>query len=74
MRVDVQADLLEDLETRAVIPLSSAIELTSFPLTYLTPAVMFEGRSYLLMTPRLTGMARADLGAHTQGVWPTSSG
>jgi len=62
--VDVQADLLKELETRAVIPLCSAVELTSFPLTYLTPAVTFEGRNYLLMTPQLTGMARADLGPH----------
>jgi CcdB protein len=39
-----------------------ATGLTSFPLTYLTPAVTFEGQTYLSMTPQLTGMARADLG------------
>ncbi|HEV3180801.1 MAG TPA: CcdB family protein [Steroidobacteraceae bacterium] len=61
--VDVQADLLEDLQTRAVIPLSNAPELTSFPLTYLTPAVTFEGHKYLLMTPQMTGIVRADLGS-----------
>jgi toxin CcdB len=38
--------------------------VTKFPLTYLTPTLTFEGESYLLMTPQLAGIARADLGAH----------
>lgn len=62
--VDVQADLLEDLQTRVVIPLTKAAALTKFPLTYLTPMLTFEGESYVLMTPQLEGIARADLGQH----------
>jgi toxin CcdB len=62
--VDEQADLLKELQIRAVIALSSAVELTSFPLTFLTPAVTFEGQTYLLMTPQLSGIARAELGPH----------
>jgi toxin CcdB len=62
--VDVQADVLEDLYTRAVIPLANAVELTSFPLIYLTPLVSFEGKAYMVMTPQLAGISRAELGPH----------
>jgi toxin CcdB len=65
--VDVQAEVLQDLQTRAVIPLvplSSTAELTCFPLSYLTPVVTFDGHSYLLLTPQLAGIPRADLRLH----------
>jgi toxin CcdB len=66
--VDVQPDLFEDLQTRVVIPLTRAVALTKFPLTYLTPTLTFEGESYMLMTPQLAGIARTDLGAHAGSV------
>ena len=66
--VDVQPDLFEDLHTRVVIPLTRAVELTEYPLTYLTPILTFEGGSYMLMTPQLAGIARADLGVHAGSV------
>ena len=61
--VDVQCDLLEDLETRVVIPLTKVAALTRKPLTVLTPVVPFEGEDFVLLTPQLAGIARADLGA-----------
>jgi toxin CcdB len=60
--LDVQAELLADLDTRVVVPLSCAPPLLQFPLKYLTPTVTFDGRAYALMTPQLAGIARADLG------------
>ncbi len=60
--VDVQADLLAQLQSRVVIPLARAVELTSFPMLYLTPAVNFDGEAYLLMTPQLAGIELAALG------------
>ena len=63
--LDVQSDLLEDLETRVVIPLSKAPALTKRPLSQLTPVLQFEGESYVLMTPQLAGIARSELGAAT---------
>ena len=66
--VDVQAELLEDLGTRVVVPLSRAVELTQFPMTYLTPMVTFEDTVYLLMTPQLAGISRAELGPHAGSV------
>ena len=60
--VDVQPELFHDLQTRLVIPLSNAFALKEFPLAYLTPEVILDGERYLLMTPQLAGVARADLG------------
>jgi toxin CcdB len=60
--VDVQTELLEELQTRVVIPLTKVTGLTKKPLRHLTPAVTFEGAAYVLMTPQLAGIARAELG------------
>jgi toxin CcdB len=63
--VDVQSELLRDLETRVVIPLVRAPSLTSFPLRYVMPTVQLEGKTYVLMTPQLTGLSRTALGPCT---------
>jgi toxin CcdB len=60
--VDIQADLLEELGTRVVIPLAKAVELTAFPAQYLTPVVAFQGQAYALLTPQLAGILRDELG------------
>ena len=60
--VDIQADLLEELGTRVVIPLTKAVELTSFPAQYLIPVVAFQGEPYALLTPQLAGVSRCELG------------
>jgi toxin CcdB len=60
--VDVQSDLLEDLQTRVVIPLSKAAALTKKPMSVLMPTLPFDGDAYVLTTPELAGVARADLG------------
>lgn len=63
--VDVQSDLLEDLQSRVVIPLGRGAALTKKALTHLTPILQFEGEDYVLMTPELASIARSDLGAAT---------
>jgi toxin CcdB len=60
--VDVQSDLLELLITRVVIPLTKTPAITRKPVTHITPEVTFEGEKYVLMTPQLAGINRADLG------------
>ena len=60
--VDVQSELLQDLETRVVIPLARAPSFTDFPLRYVMPTVELDGKKYLLMTPQLTGLSRVTLG------------
>jgi toxin CcdB len=61
--VDIQSDLLEDLRTRVVIPLTKTAALTKKPLAHLTPALPFDGEEYVLMTPQLAGIRRTELGA-----------
>jgi toxin CcdB len=60
--VDIQSDLLEDLQTRVVVPLTKAAALTKKPLAHLTPALSFDGEPYVLMTPQLAGIGRTELG------------
>ena len=66
--VDVQVDVLGELDTRVVVPLVRAAAPETFPMRYLTPTVTFERRSYVLMTPQLAGIARAELGPHAGSV------
>ena len=61
--LDVQADLLDDLQTRLVIPLTKVPALMKKPIARLTPAIDIGGEQYLLMTPQLAGIARSELGA-----------
>lgn len=68
--VDVQSDLLEDLRTRVVIPLTKSATLTRKPLSHLTPTLVFDGEDYLLMTPQRAGIARTDLGGRPWAMSP----
>ena len=60
--VDIQSDLLDELQTRVVVPLSKSAGLAKKPVTHLTPILEFEGEKYVLITPQLAGVARSDLG------------
>jgi toxin CcdB len=60
--VDAQADLLDDLQTRVVIPPTKAPALTKRAIARLTPPIEIDSEQYLLMTPQLAGIARSELG------------
>ncbi|MBM0105708.1 CcdB family protein [Steroidobacter sp. S1-65] len=60
--LDVQAELLDGLQTRVVIPLTKATTLLKRPITRLTPPMEVNGERYLLMTPQLAGISRSELG------------
>ena len=60
--VNVQSDLLDELQTTVVIPLTKAGSLVKKPVAHLMPAVEFDGDVYVLVTPQLAGIARGDLG------------
>jgi toxin CcdB len=60
--LDVQSDLLEDLRTRVVIPLTKAAALAKRPLSQLTPTLPFDGETYVLVTPQLAGISWGELG------------
>ncbi|HET8699289.1 MAG TPA: CcdB family protein [Gammaproteobacteria bacterium] len=61
--LDVQSDLLVDLPTRAVIPLTQSAALTKNPLNRLTPFIDLDGKSYLLLTYQLASVPKSILGA-----------
>jgi toxin CcdB len=61
--LDVQADLLEELGTRVVIPLapaSAAAKRTT--MQTLTPICTIDDKPYVLITPQLAGIAAKELG------------
>lgn len=60
--VDVQADLLSELGSRVVIPLTKATKLARKPIDRLTPVIKVDGDEYLLLTPQLAGIRSAELG------------
>lgn len=66
--VDVQADLLDELKTRVVIPLTKVPALARKPMNKLTPSLDVDGDDYLLVTPQLAGITRSDLGAAVANV------
>lgn len=60
--LDIQSDLLSDLHTRVVVPLTRQPALLRKPVTHLTPLLTVDGVSYLLLTPQLAGVAVKDIG------------
>jgi toxin CcdB len=61
--LDVQADLLENLGTRVVVPLTAASVATKrTAMQTLTPLCTVEGKPYVLVTPQLAGIAARELG------------
>jgi toxin CcdB len=61
--LDIQSDLLENLETRVVVPLYPTGALRSKAMQRLTPVLEIEGEPFLMVTPQLAGISRSDLGA-----------
>jgi len=66
--VDVQANLLDELQTRVVIPLTKAPALTRKPMSRLTPPIDVNGDKYSLMTPQLAGIPHSALGAPVRNI------
>jgi toxin CcdB len=68
MLVDVQSELLEDLNTRVVIPLARSRGFTDFPLGVVMPSIELAGQRYVLVTPQLAAVPRTHLGPHSGSV------
>lgn len=61
--LDVQSDLLSDLGTHVVVPLTPATAAARrTAMQTLTPILVVEGKDYLLTTPQLAGIAIRELG------------
>jgi toxin CcdB len=60
--LDVQNDLLEELETRVVVPLCPVSTMKGKTLRTLTPALEIEGDSFVMLTPQMAGISKSELG------------
>ena len=61
--LDVQADLLSGLGTRAVIPLAPAsAEARRATMHTLTPVFRIHGKDYIAVTPQLAAIVARELG------------
>lgn len=66
--IDVQADLLSDLNTCAVIPLVPEKQAKKESLEKLKPIIQIYGKNYVLMTTDIGTVTRASLGEHIVNV------
>ena len=66
--VDVQADLLSDLATRIVVPLSPADIAGKEAAARLKPVMEIKGERYVLMTTDLAALPVKRLGAFVENV------
>ncbi len=60
--LSIQSDLLDDLRTTVVIPLSPVSQAAKAAITRLTPVVAFLGKSWVVLTPQLAGIERSHIG------------
>jgi len=60
--LDIQNNLLGDLRTTVVIPLSPSALVADLTLSKLNPVLMIEETSYTMMTQDMAGIPRRQLG------------
>lgn len=60
--LDIQSDLLDELRTTVVVPLSPAAQAESMRMTHLNPIIEIDGQPFILMTQELAGIERKRLG------------
>ncbi|WP_421791326.1 CcdB family protein [Hyphobacterium sp.] len=60
--VDVQANLLDDLASRVVIPLRPSGDAATEAISRLTPQIEVEGEAYVLMTADIAALPVIRLG------------
>jgi toxin CcdB len=60
--VDLQADLLRDLATRVVAPLTAVTRLKGKPISRLNPVVEVEGTKYAVLFQELAALPVSALG------------
>jgi toxin CcdB len=61
--LDIQSDLLSELRTTVVIPLTPSKLAAPMSLTRLNPNIVIDGKSFTVMTQEIAGIDRNQLGA-----------
>ena len=54
--VDVQASVLDDLQTRLIVPLGYSSAFHQEPFRRLTPEVEYDGVKYILLVPQMSSV------------------
>lgn len=60
--LDVQNELLDELQTRVVVPLTSVEKNAAKQMSRLMPLFKIDGETYLMLTPQLAGINKKELG------------
>lgn len=60
--IDIQSNLLDDLRTTVVIPLSPLSAIGGEPISRLCPIVEIQDKKYVVLTQQLAGVDRKILG------------
>lgn len=68
--LDVQSDIIEELNTRVVIPLYPSGRLTTPPVRRLTPILNVEGTDYLVMTHEMASVRMTQIGEQVMNARP----
>lgn len=60
--LNVQNDLLNNLNTRVVVPMCYSSSMNNKQLEYVSPVFKIKGRNCIMLTPQLAGIPIANLG------------
>ena len=60
--IDIQSEILEELQTTVVIPLTEITDAQGQIIAKLFPVVEIDGKKYVAVTPQLAGINRNQLG------------
>jgi len=61
--LDIQSDLLSELRTTVVVPLTPSKLAAPMSLTRLNPTIDIDGKNFTVMTQEIAGIDRNQLGA-----------
>ncbi len=61
--INVQSTLLDDLETRLVIPLTPISTYSGKPIKELNPIVEIKGKELIVLTQQMAAIRKSDLGS-----------
>lgn len=71
--LDIQSNLLSELRTTVVIPLTPSKLAAPMTMTRLNPTVVIDGKSFTVMTQEIAGVDRNKLGARAYDLSPYRS-
>ena len=66
--LDVQSDIIDELNTRLVIPLFLLDEVNGRPARRLTPVLNVDGEDFLVMTHEMASVRQSQLGEEVASV------